>query len=1205
MNSSNKISKVTRQHPFLTVPLAVLSAFLTLLAGPAAFAATYYWDSDGATAGFGTAAGTWGTDTFWSTNSTGGASTIFIGTTSTNDTVNFGTPSLNYGNAGVAVVAGGVSVNKINFGAGQTTDLTLSGGTITLGGNSPSITVSNAGQIFSSPLTLNSNTTISAGINAATVLTLNGAISGSGNLTFSTVDATFGGVATGINLGGASDYSGTTRITVANTTSGHNNVMNIKATIANALPATTVLTLDGGIGAGSGRQVSYDLNGNNQTLAGLVNVTGLTARFQRILNSGGTCTLTISNTANYTFGGNINGTTFLSLTKKGTGTQTLSATNTYAGTTTISEGKLQGSVGGSIANSTVVLAATTATNGVSITDNTKGWTNAAFTASAAGVLEFDFGGVTPSLSVSPLNITGLANFTAATPKVRVLVNSGLLPGEYPLMTWGTTSGTAPTTADLTVSTVMGGTAASLSNSVTTLYLVIASTTSTIVKADNTTNLNLGTSWVGGVAPGPTGLAKWNSTVASPNTSDLGADMTWAGIAIENPNGPVTVNGVNTLTLGAAALNIDLSAATANLTLNCPLALGAANTWDVTAGRTLTVGGAISGANTLTLQNAGTNILSSGANSYSGNTTVSATSTLQLGAANVIPDGSGKGNVAIDGALDLNAFSEAINNLSGAGTVDTVAGGTPTLTVGANSAYASNSFSGVIQNTAGSLSLTKTGTNLVALSGINTFSGAVQLNEGYLAVGSVSAVTDVLPNVTGITISNGATLGAWTNTTLTAPITVASGGTAAIAAVINGSGGTTARDFSLQGGISGNGNVIFKGVNNANGYGHIVVANCTYTGSTLITCSDELLPSFFSSVQTNNNEIMVRLAGDNGLPTTTVLTLDGGNGIGTGVGRYCDLSLSGWNQTLAGLTNVPGRNLRVQRVVNADTAAAGTLTVNSGADCTFSGFLGGTGGALGGSNPGNNLSLVKSGSGTFTIAKTDGNTYANGTTVNGGLLLVNNTTGSGTGAGDVTINSGGTLGGTGSIAGNVTVGSGGALAPGASIGTLNLNGNLVLDAASTNTFEVNGSTPANDEVVLGGTVTYGGVLKIVPSGSFTNGQTFTLFSGAGATEPSNFDSLIVSPAVNGTSFTFTNGILTAAVVSVGPSGPATLTNSLIGSTTLSLTWPAGQGWRLQQQTNSLAVGLFTNWTYITDGTISSTNLTIDATKPTVFYRLTYP
>lgn len=77
-----------------------------------------------------------------------------------------------------------------------------------------------------------------------------------------------------------------------------------------------------------------------------------------------------------------------------------------------------------------------------------------------------------------------------------------------------------------------------------------------------------------------------------------------------------------------------------------------------------------------------------------------------------------------------------------------------------------------------------------------------------------------------------------------------------------------------------------------------------------------------------------------------------------------------------------------------------------------------------------------------------------------------------------------------------------------------------------------------------------------------------------------------------------------VVNVGPSGPAYLTNSLSGST-LSLSWPPGQGWRLQAQTNSLNVGLSGNWAYVTDGSVSSTNIAVNANNPTVFYRLTYP
>jgi hypothetical protein len=59
----------------------------------------------------------------------------------------------------------------------------------------------------------------------------------------------------------------------------------------------------------------------------------------------------------------------------------------------------------------------------------------------------------------------------------------------------------------------------------------------------------------------------------------------------------------------------------------------------------------------------------------------------------------------------------------------------------------------------------------------------------------------------------------------------------------------------------------------------------------------------------------------------------------------------------------------------------------------------------------------------------------------------------------------------------------------------------------------------------------------------------------------------------------------------------------GGTTLSLS--CGAGWKLQMQTNSLSVGLATNWTYITDGTLTSTNITINPAKPTVFYRLVYP
>jgi autotransporter-associated beta strand protein len=74
--------------------------------------------------------------------------------------------------------------------------------------------------------------------------------------------------------------------------------------------------------------------------------------------------------------------------------------------------------------------------------------------------------------------------------------------------------------------------------------------------------------------------------------------------------------------------------------------------------------------------------------------------------------------------------------------------------------------------------------------------------------------------------------------------------------------------------------------------------------------------------------------------------------------------------------------------------------------------------------------------------------------------------------------------------------------------------------------------------------------------------------------------------------------------IGPSGPAHLTNSVSGGI-LSLSWPAGQGWKLQMQTNSASVGLGTNWVYVTDGTTSSTNITVNPSIPTAFFRLVYP
>jgi autotransporter-associated beta strand protein len=107
-------------------------------------------------------------------------------------------------------------------------------------------------------------------------------------------------------------------------------------------------------------------------------------------------------------------------------------------------------------------------------------------------------------------------------------------------------------------------------------------------------------------------------------------------------------------------------------------------------------------------------------------------------------------------------------------------------------------------------------------------------------------------------------------------------------------------------------------------------------------------------------------------------------------------------------------------------------------------------------------MIKSGGGTTIL--TNANTYSGGTTINAGTLQINNTSGSGTGTGVVTVNNGGILSGLptatgfttpGSISGTVTVNSGGALSL-RSGGTFTFGG-LVLNTSASSNFSLGSLT----------------------------------------------------------------------------------------------------------------------------------------------------
>lgn len=135
---------------------------------------------------------------------------------------------------------------------------------------------------------------------------------------------------------------------------------------------------------------------------------------------------------------------------------------------------------------------------------------------------------------------------------------------------------------------------------------------TVVKENNPDNLNLATSWVGGIPPTSADIGQWDYTVTAANTVMLGDNTNWAGLKVIDPAGPVTLNSDGSiLTLGASG--IDLSTAANDLTLNCGLVLSNNQTWNVASGRTLTINSTINGGNKLvTMRNVGTFNLTGGA-----------------------------------------------------------------------------------------------------------------------------------------------------------------------------------------------------------------------------------------------------------------------------------------------------------------------------------------------------------------------------------------------------------------------------------------------------------------------------------------------------------------------------------------------------------------------------------------------------------------
>ncbi|MEI7533515.1 MAG: autotransporter-associated beta strand repeat-containing protein [Verrucomicrobiae bacterium] len=471
------------------------------------------------------------------------------------------------------------------------------------------------------------------------------------------------------------------------------------------------------------------------------------------------------------------------LSKINAGTLTLTNANTYSGATTVSAGTLRTSTASTGAGSYAV--SDNATLGISI-------------ASAGQTLNMSSLTLGSSAGPSTLNITLGANDPTAT----VIADAGALTlnGTATVNVTGGASLSGATIVLLSYASAAGagsisaGTLPSISGFITTLTndasaqqvkLVFTAGSPPVQWSVGSGNWDTTTAnWQplgggsavnyvenapvtfddNGIGTGPiTVTLTAGRTPGSVTVNNSAKDYVLAGSVITSAGG-LTKSGSSQLTLSAAnsfvgALTmsggtLNLGAATQTVgvvTISGGTITNGTLNGSSYAGQSGTLSAALAGSGALTKTTVGALMLY-GANSYGGDTTVS-DGTLSLGAAGVIPNGIGKGNVSVTGIFDLNGFSEIINGLSGAGVVSNGVAGTQTLTVGDNNQ--ASTFSGVIKTGTGDLALAKVGTGILTLSGANTYGGGTTINLGTVRASSATAMGTGIVTIAGGQLNLGA------------------------------------------------------------------------------------------------------------------------------------------------------------------------------------------------------------------------------------------------------------------------------------------------------------------------------------------------------------------------------------------------------------------------------------------------------------------
>ena len=836
-----------------------------------------------------------------------------------------GAGSINLG--GNTLTSGGTNASTTFSGAISGTGGLVKNGTGTLaltGTNSYSGTTTiNGGTVQGSTSSLPGN--IALANNSAVVFdqstsgTYAGVISGTGSFTKTNTGA--------VTLSGLNTYSGNTTVSAGTLALG----------TTNTLPAATNLTLAAG--------TTLDLAGKSVQVATFNYTTA-------IVDFG---TTVAANSLLFNGGGSGSGT--LTIQNFDASTDRLAFSTSTSLTTGYVDGVYFYGIGAGVAGTTPTTIAGYSGTWYLITPN------------SAAFRTWDGGGGAGNLNWSKnTNWDGNNNLASGTSlKVELAgatSTTNTLDANYTLNTLRFASGANSFTVNSSGGALtFGGAVASiiqLSSNAQTLNVPIALSSTTVVEASGAGALTLG-----GVVSGATGginkVGNGTLILSGANTYDGATTINAGTVVARNSTALGSITGGTAVTGGATLqLENNIAVGAEALTLSGTL---------LNASGTNSYAGTISGSGVVTVNGGSLSLGGTGANIYTGVTTVN-TGTLELNksagvtaiAGNVtVGNGTGTGTLRLlasnqisdtsaitlhaagTPAFDLNGFTETVGSVSSSNAAAVLQLGAGSLATGGDNA--STTFAGVISGTGGAL--TKTGTGTLTLSGANTYTGSTTISAGTVVAGTSTALgtTDA-----GTTVSSGATL------QLENSIAVA-----AEALTLHGTLHSASGTNSYAGAISGSGAVTVNGGSLSLGG---TAAN-TYTGTTTVNSGTLLLNKTAGVTAVSGNLVV----GNGGSATASLLANN----------QIADTSAVTLNSAGLPTLNLNGFSEAIGSLSSANTAAtvqlgSGTLTTGgSGASTTFAGTISGSG------------SLVKDGTGTFTLSGQ--NSFTGTTTVNAGKLAI--------------------------------------------------------------------------------------------------------------------------------------------------------------------------------------------------------------------------